>query len=121
MIIGTKGDNKLEDIIRDFKSFTSRHIRKELEACNYESRKEWLLWMMKRAGSKKSNNKDFQLWQQHNHSIEISSNDILDSRLNYIHQNPVESGLVENARDWVCSSAKDYEGEKGLLDLYLLC
>jgi putative transposase len=28
MAIGTKGDNKLEDIIRDLKSYTSRHIKK---------------------------------------------------------------------------------------------
>ena len=112
MIIGTKGDNKLESIIRDLKSYTSRHIRKELEQCNYESRKEWLLWMMKRAGLKKSNNKDFQLWQQHNHPIEISDNHILDSRLNYIHNNPVEIGFVENAKDWKYSSARDLKVKK---------
>ena len=63
MIIGTKGANKLEAIIRDLKSYTSRHIRKYMQNNPYESRKEWLLWMMERAGRKKSNNKDFQLWQ----------------------------------------------------------
>jgi len=120
MIIGAKEDHKLEDIIRDLKSYTARHIRKYMEVNPYESRKEWVLWMMKRAGKKKSNNKDFQFWLQHNHPIEINSNEILESRLNYIHQNPVEIGLVEQGKDWLYSSARDYEGEKGLLEIYLL-
>ena len=120
MIIGTKGENKLEDIIRDLKSYTSRHIRKYMENNPYESRKEWMLWMMQRAGKKKSNNKDFQFWQQHNHPIEISTLDILESRLTYIHNNPIEAGLVENGKDWLYSSARDYEDEKGLLDVCFL-
>jgi len=120
MIIGTKEGHKLEDIIRDLKSYTARHIRKYMEVNPSESRKEWVLWMMKRAGKKKSNNKGFQFWLQHNHPIEINSNEILESRLNYIHQNPVEIGLVEQGKDWLYSSARDYEGEKGLLEIYLL-
>ncbi len=52
--------------------------------------------------------------------IEMNSNDKIDSRLAYIHQNPVEAGFVEGARDWKYSSAKDYQGEKGLLDMMFL-
>src|ERR1700761_9191092 len=37
MIIGTDGSNKLQDIIRDLKSYTSRHIRKQVEQANDES------------------------------------------------------------------------------------
>ncbi|MEQ6117935.1 transposase, partial [Reichenbachiella sp. MALMAid0571] len=80
MAIGTTGDQKLEDIIRDLKSYTSRHIRKYIENNPQESRKEWLLWMMKRAGNKASNNKGFQFWQQHNHPIELSTNSIVQQR-----------------------------------------
>lgn len=46
LIIGTSGENKLEDIIRDLKSFTSRHIRKEIEQSVGESRQEWMLRAM---------------------------------------------------------------------------
>ncbi len=111
---------KLEDTIRDLKSYTSRHIRKYIEHSPHESRKEWLLWMMQRAGSKKSNNKDFQFWQQHNHPIELNTNEVLQQRVDYIHNNPVEAGFVENAGDWIYSSARDYEGKKGLIDIYFL-
>lgn len=36
-----------------------------------ESRREWLLWMFKRAGNKNSQNSVYQFWQQHNQPIEL--------------------------------------------------
>jgi len=71
MILGTNGKNKLEGIICDLKSFTSRPIKKSIENDPLESRKEWMLWIMRRAGNRNSNNKDFQFWQHHNHPIEL--------------------------------------------------
>lgn len=35
---------------------------------------------------------------------------------NYVHNNPVEEGLVYKAEDCVYSSAIDYSGQKGLID-----
>ncbi|MDW7693724.1 transposase [Flammeovirgaceae bacterium SG7u.111] len=122
-ILGTSGDKKLEEIIRDLKSFTSRHIRLLLEDKRFvgESRREWMLWMMKNAGLKNSNNKDFQLWQQHNHPIEISSEELLHEKLEYIHDNPVAMGFVESGEHWLYSSARDYYGTgKGLIDIEFL-
>jgi REP element-mobilizing transposase RayT len=46
LIIGTS-DKKIEDIIRDLKSFTSNTLRKSITEHPQESRKEWMLWMMK--------------------------------------------------------------------------
>lgn len=66
MILGTNGANELQDIIRDMKSFTSRHIRKYMENNPFESRKQWILEILKKAGTNKSNNKDYQFWQQNN-------------------------------------------------------
>ncbi len=40
--------------------------------------------------------------------------------LEYIHQNPVKAGYVEKAAHWKYSSARDYEGEKGLLDILFI-
>ena len=65
MILGTKGENELEGIIRDMKSHTSMKMRKLLEDKGSfgESRREWVLWMLQRAGNKNSNNVGFQFWQ----------------------------------------------------------
>lgn len=121
MIICTKGDNKLQDIIRDLKSYTSRHIRLAVESSTIESRKEWMMWMFKKEGSANSNNKDYQFWIQDNHPIQLSSAQMLLQRLNYIHNNPVEAGFVSQAEHWLYSSAADYGGSKqGLLDLVIL-
>lgn len=123
MIVGTQYTHKLENIIRDLKSYTSRQIRKLLEDKGLigESRREWMYWMMKRAGLKNGNNKDFQFWQQHNHHIELSSNKLLDNKLDYIHYKPVEAGFVESPEMWQYSSAGDYCGAaKGALNLLLI-
>ncbi|WP_139281123.1 hypothetical protein [Reichenbachiella agariperforans] len=57
----------------------------------------------------------FQLWQQQNHSIEMSTNEMIDQRLAYVHDNPVEAGFVYKPEDWVWSSARQYAGEIGEL------
>ena len=44
----------------------------------------------------------------------------MQQKLNYIHNNPVEEGIVFKPEDYVYSSAKDYCGEKGLLELLLI-
>ena len=116
MIIGSHGD-KMEDIMRDFKTYSSRSIKEVIKGNDQESRREWLLWMMKQAGKRNSNNKDFQFWQQDNHPIELFDNKIMQQKLDYIHNNPVEAGFVEEAEKYLYSSARDYAGEKGLLDV----
>jgi hypothetical protein len=41
-----------------------------------------------------------------------------DSKLNYIHQNPVKAGWVEKEEEYLWSSCGDYYGiRKSLLDL----
>lgn len=119
MIIGTEGKMKLEDIIRDLKSFTSRQIRKAIETSK-GSRKVWMLNRMKTAGHLNRRNKDFQFWQQHNYPIELSDNNMMDQRLNYIHNNPVKAGFVSRPEDWLYSSARDYCGENGLLEILFI-
>jgi putative transposase len=119
LIIGTQGNN-MENILRDFKSYTSRNLKIAIRENPVESRKEWLLWMMERAGKKNSNNKDFQFWQQDNHPIELWDNYMMDQKLEYIHMNPVRAGFVSDPEDYLYSSARDYVGEHGLLPIKLI-
>ncbi|MGB4575787.1 MAG: transposase, partial [Paludibacter sp.] len=69
---------------------------------------------------KSSNVNHYQLWRHDNKPIELWSNKVIDEKLNYIHNNPVEEGLVFKAEHYVYSSAIDYAGEKGLLDIVLI-
>jgi putative transposase len=119
MIISSKG-NELSNIMRDMKSYTSTRIRKLITENPKESRKDWMLQMMKQKGSQNSNNHDFQFWQQHNHPILLDSNYMMDQKLDYIHKNPVKAGFVEEPEDYLYSSARDYCGQKGLVEVQLI-
>ena len=72
-----------------------------------------MLWMFERAGKRNPNNKNYQFWQQHNHPIEIHDNTLMEQKLEYIHRNPVESGIVREPEDYLYSSASDYCGGIG--------
>ena len=106
---------KPEDLLRDFKTFTSKEMIKLTEENSQESRREWLLNAFAKAGKKNGNNSKNQFWQQHNKPIELWSNDVIDQKINYIHYNPVVAGFVENECEYLYSSAKDYAGNKGLI------
>jgi REP element-mobilizing transposase RayT len=107
---------KPELLIGDFKRFTSKTIVKAIKENPHESRKEFLLKQFLIAGSKSSNVKNYQFWRHDNKPIELWSNKVIDEKINYIHNNPVEEGLVYRPEDYVYSSAIDYAGEKGLVD-----
>jgi hypothetical protein len=38
-------------------------------------------------------------------------------KVDYIHLNPVERGYVDQAEHWRYSSARDYSGSDGLLEI----
>ncbi len=72
---------------------------------------------MDRAGLKNSNVKHRQFWQQHNKPIELWSAAVIDQKIEYIHNNPVEAGFVSEPEHWKYSSAVDFSGGKGLLEI----
>ncbi len=119
LIIGTN-DKPIEAIIRDIKSYTSRKLKEAITENSEESRRKWIVWMMEREGKRNNNNYNWQLWQQHNQPIELSDHDFIQQRLDYIHHNPVKAGFVQNSEDWLYSSATDYAGGKGFLDVVLI-
>lgn len=106
--------------IRDFKGFTSRALIKAIQENPRESRKEYLLQLFKEAGAKNSNVSKFQVWQQNNQPIEVYSAWVVNQKVNYIHNNPVEEGLVTNPVDWKYSSARNYSGDQTILEIDLM-
>ncbi len=61
--------------------------------------------------------KYWQLWQQHNQPIELKNPEMFHQKLQYIHDRPVEAGFVEKEEDYLYSSALDFNGRKGLIEL----
>lgn len=118
LIVGRQKEQKIEDIIRDFKKYTSVHIARAIEENNQESRKEWILWMLKRAGEKSGKHQKYMFWMNEYHPVELTSIEITQQKLNYLHYNPVKAGLVDEPWEYRYSSARDYSNyKKGLLDI----
>ena len=113
LIAKAEGEHSLSDILRDFKKFTSKAVLKAIAESQRESRKEW---MLKQFETEEGN----RFWRADNKPVELWSNSVIAQKLNYIHQNPVEAGLVFRAEDYVYSSAVDYAGGNGLLDIFVL-
>ncbi|MCE3076308.1 REP-associated tyrosine transposase [Chryseobacterium gwangjuense] len=107
---------KPELLIGDLKRFTSNSIVMAIKENPKESRREILLDYFLKEGTKSSNVNKYQFWRHDNKPIELWSNKVISQKINYIHQNPVEAGLVFRAEDYKYSSAVDYSNEKGLLD-----
>lgn len=116
-IIGSDNEKNVSDIWRDFKKFTSKEIINTLINNPQESRRDWMLNRFEYAGRNDKKIKNYKFWQEGNNAESIFSIDFFEQKLNYIHQNPVVAELVNNAEDYRYSSAIDYVGGKGLLDV----
>ncbi len=120
LIVHAKETYQLSAIIRDFKKFTAKKIIKTILQNPKESRSEWILRLFKYYAKYNSNNDTYQFWQRHNKPIELISPKWIRQKLDYIHLNPVKSGLVQDATHYTYSSAKQYKGEEGLLELSII-
>lgn len=120
MIIGTNSVNKVGDITRDYKKFISKEVIRTLESDILESRRKWMLNRFEYAGRYDKKIKDYRFWQEGNNVQEIFLQDFFYQKLNYIHQNPVRAEFVNNPEDYRYSSAIDYAGGKGLLDVVVI-
>lgn len=121
-LVASAKNEKLSGLLRDFKKFTGKQIIAAIKNNPKESRREWMLEIFKREGAKNSRNSEYQFWRQDNRPVELYSTAFIFQKMNYIHNNPVEAGIVERAEDYLYSSAKDYVLTKkcGLLDLVFL-
>jgi REP element-mobilizing transposase RayT len=107
---------KPELLMGDLKRFTSKVIVKAIEENPRESRKQFLVDFFRKEAAKSPNVKHDQFWRHDNKPLELWSNSVIQQKIDYVHQNPVEAGLVDHAEEYVYSSARDYADEKGLLD-----
>ncbi|MFC6998761.1 REP-associated tyrosine transposase [Rufibacter roseus] len=115
LALGTDGGMALADIIRDFKKYTSVALVRAIQENIQESRKDWMLSILKEAAAGSSKHLKYQFWQNQYHPVELTNNDQQQRCLDYIHQNPVATGIVSEAEAYVFSSATDYAGGKGLI------
>jgi putative transposase len=115
LILSSKQE-KPSDIIRDLKKFTSKELVKTIGVIN-ESRSEWLLNAFEKAGKRLNRITKNKVWQDGNRPKELETNHFMKQKLDYIHSNPVQARFVDEPEHYVYSSARDYTGQKGLIEV----
>ena len=67
-----------------------------------------MLWIFKKAGENNNRITNYQFWQQDNNPVACTTEEILQTRINYLHENYVRAGFVYRAADYRYISPKDY-------------
>ncbi len=94
---------RLSDMMRDFKKFTSTKIRQQLESDGHTTIVERL-----RSYAEGKKKQIFKLWMERFDDVVLFTEKMLRTKIEYIHNNPVKKGFVEKAEDWKFSSARNY-------------
>jgi len=61
----------------------------------------------------------YQFWQEGNHPVLIQNEEVMRQKLEYIHNNPVRRGYVDDPTHWRYSSARNYAGQDAMLEVAL--
>lgn len=116
MITNTTEPFLLKDTVRDFKKCTSKKIIDQI-LTEPESRKEWMLKLFEQEAEPSKRHKSYKFWQAGNHAIELYSEKFIWDKINYMHNNPIEAGLVKQAHEWVYSSASNYQEMESIIEI----
>jgi REP element-mobilizing transposase RayT len=118
-LIVSSSKNPLNEIVRDMKKFTTKKLIEALNA-EHESRRYWMLKKFQFAAERIKRVNEFKVWKDGFHPVELDTNEMMDQRLEYVHQNPVEAGIVYSAEDYVYSSAAYYAGGECLINILMI-
>jgi putative transposase len=118
LLAQAKQGQVIAELEKEYKSFTTNKI---LEAIDTEPpmRKEWMLSRFENFGTMLGLNKKYHVWQNCSHPLHIDTQkkDILLEHFEYIHQNPVRDKVVDIPVEYKYSSARDYAGMQGLVNI----
>jgi REP element-mobilizing transposase RayT len=104
---------ELRKTVKEFKSFTARAVIDYLEGRTAVH----LLEKLKNAKLHHKTKSEYQVWQEGSHPEEIHSEKMLLQKIDYIHDNPVRRGYVDEPKCWRYSSARNYGGLEGLIEV----
>ena len=107
-IIYFSEENKLSAYLRDFKKYTSLQIRTELQQSQPE---------LARQLAYEHRSQHHKVWMDRFDDVCLYTRPVCETKLEYIHNNPVKAGLVADPLDYKYSSAKFYLGDQPLSEL----
>ena len=105
-----------EQLDRDmarFKSFTAKQLIRYLDENNVTQILEQLAFYKK----VHKDDRAYQFWQEGVQPKWIQNGEMMRQKVDYIHQNPVKRGYVDLAEHWRYSSARNYLGQEGMIEV----
>ena len=96
-----------------FKSYTAKQILAYLKENQVKTVLDQLAFYKKAH----KNDRGYQFWQEGVHPEWIQSDEMMRQKIAYIHNNPVTRGYVDEPEHWRYSSARNYAGLEGRLDV----
>jgi len=104
----------LSGLMSDFKTFTAKIILEDL-GTESDIRRNWIMKRIREAALFDK----LEVWENADHPVHINpeENEDIHEHLKQIHNNPVRNKIVELPPDYLHSSARDYAGLKGLVNI----
>ena len=102
-VIYFETESRLSDYMRDFKKYTSLQIREYLQE-NYPEKLNGMSYEYRK--------QKFKLWEDRFDEVHLYTRKVCEIKIDYIHNNPVEAGLVTRPENYKYSSAAFYFAEK---------
>jgi REP element-mobilizing transposase RayT len=105
---------ELPTVMQNFKSpYTARKIVDLLELRSAHV----LLRQLRALKLSHKTESEYQVWQEGSHPEQIQNDEMMWQKLEYIHNNPVARGYVDDPLHWRYSSARNYAGQPGLIEV----
>ncbi|MEI7585456.1 transposase [Runella sp.] len=104
-LIARSTTQDLSWVLRDLKTFSSKELVKMIQDNPQESRKGWMLPIFFKSGVDNPKNKYHQFWENENYPTALWSPTVIQQKIDYIHENPVKAGIVNEPHEYFYSSA----------------
>ena len=99
--------------VGEFKSFTAKQIIRKMEANGAKT----LLQELEYYKLRHKVDQTHQVWQEGSHPKVIETDDVMWQKIEYCHNNPLRRGYVDQPEHWRYSSARNYLGQPGLIEV----
>jgi putative transposase len=104
---------QLSKRVGEFKSFTATSIIKKANSLGYRT----LLQELEYYKLRHKTDQVHQMWQEGSHPKVIEAEDVMWQKIEYIHNNPIRRGYIDDPLHWRYSSARNYAGKPAVLDV----
>lgn len=121
LVIQLKENCGIAEVEKEYKTFTTNKILQAIDT-EPDIRKKWMLERFENYGNVLGFLKKYHVWQTCSTPVylDINKKESVLEIAEFIHTNPVRDRIVDTPCDYLYSSARDYSGMQGLVNVVKL-